>query len=96
MDPLSTLRAFDVYLAERALRLDAVIVGGAALNLLGVVSRPTRDCDIIHPALPEAIAAAARAFATQVRGDGNALEDDWLNDGPKSMSRSYPRIGPHA
>jgi len=33
MRPRETLEAFDVFLAERGLGLDAVVVGGAALNL---------------------------------------------------------------
>jgi hypothetical protein len=52
----STLLAFDQYLAERRLQFDAVVIGGAALNLLGVVvsldeglrhsasGNPERDC----------------------------------------------------
>ena len=46
------LLAFDQYLAEKRLQFDAVVIGGAALNLLGVVSRLTKDCDILHPRLP--------------------------------------------
>jgi hypothetical protein len=41
--PRETLAAFDAYLAARGLRLEAVVVGGTALNLLGLVSRPTND-----------------------------------------------------
>ncbi len=46
MTPGDTLEAFDRYLTDRGLRLDAVVIGGAALNLLGVISRalaPTAD-----------------------------------------------------
>jgi hypothetical protein len=42
MDPRETLEAFDRYLADRQLRLDAVVIGGAALNLLGIISRATK------------------------------------------------------
>ena len=63
MKPRETLEAFDAFLAERGLRLDAVVVGGTALNLLGVVSRPTKDCDILYPQLPDEIGDAAKAFA---------------------------------
>jgi hypothetical protein len=37
------LLSFDQYLTERRLQFDAVVIGGAALNLLGVVSRLTKD-----------------------------------------------------
>lgn len=50
VSPRETLEAFDRYLTGRGLRLDAIVIGGAALNLLGVVSRATKDCDIIDPA----------------------------------------------
>ena len=75
---------------DRALRLDAVVIGGAALNLLGVVSRPTKDCDILYPQLPAAIAEAARAFAAELRRRGQVLADDWLNNGPASLADQLP------
>jgi len=90
MLPIETLTRFDEYLAERGLRLEAVVIGGAALALLGVVSRPTRDCDILHPDLPADIKAAARAFAHGVRASGEPLDDDWLNNGPVSLSSLLP------
>ena len=46
--PRETLEAFDRFLADRTLRPDAVVIGGAALNLLGVISRPTKDCRLGH------------------------------------------------
>ncbi len=67
MDPRTTLTAFDRYLADRGLALDAVVVGGTALNLLGVIARQTRDCDILHPALSAEVVEASRAFATEIR-----------------------------
>jgi hypothetical protein len=90
MGPRETLIAFDRYIAERGLRLEAVVIGGAALNLLGLVSRPTKDCDILHPALPREIQEASRAFAAQVRSRGETLADDWLNNGPASLAQHLP------
>jgi hypothetical protein len=90
MKPGEILSAFDRYLAERALRFEGVVIGGAALNLLGVVVRPTKDCDILHPELPEEIKTAARAFATAMRQDGEALDDGWLNNGPASLAKQLP------
>ena len=57
----------------------------AALNLLDVVSRLTKDCDILYPEIPKDIAEASRAFATEVRARGDTLRDDWLN-GPASLA----------
>ncbi len=90
MKPAEVLAAFDRYLAARSLRLEGVVIGGAALNLLGVVSRPTKDCDILLPPLPAAIVEAARAFAAEVRRSGGTLADDWLNNGPASVADQLP------
>jgi len=70
-----------------------VIIGGAALNLLGVVTRTTRDVDILAVArrrgarrwrlerpptpMPERLAAAIRTVAGDM-----GLADNWLNTGP--------------
>jgi hypothetical protein len=76
---------FDRYLEARGLHFDAVVIGGAALNLLGVVSRLTKDCDILFPEIPKDIAKASQAFAGEVRGNGGDLADEWLNNGPASL-----------
>lgn len=49
MQPSAIIPAFDAYLAARGLRFDAVIIGGSALVLLGVVTRTTDDCDVLDP-----------------------------------------------
>jgi hypothetical protein len=86
MQPREIVISFDVYLAERGLRFEAIVIGGSALNLLGVISRPTKDCDILHPAIPPEIAGAAVAFARDLRDKTGAfLQDDWLNNGPASL-----------
>ena len=90
MNPRQVLEAFDSHLAVTSLRLDAVVIGGTALNLLGVVSRPTKDCDILHPELAPEVAIAARAFAIVLRKRGEVLQDDWLNNGPASLAATLP------
>lgn len=91
MDPRTTIQAFDAFLARRGLSLDAVIVGGAALGLLGVISRPTRDCDVLHPRVSESIRQAAQQFAAECRRAGEVLANDWLNDGPSSLVDDLPK-----
>ena len=90
MDPRTTIAAFDAFLARRGLSLEAVVVGGTALGLLGIVARPTRDCDVLHPRVPDAIKRAAREFAAEVRRSGEVLGDNWLNDGPTSLTKDLP------
>ena len=70
--------------------MDAVVVGGTALALLGVVSRQTRDCDVLDPEIPEEIKRAAREFAASRRAAGESLEDGWFNNGPASLTRQLP------
>jgi hypothetical protein len=86
MRPIETIDAFDQFLRDRGLRFDAVVIGGAALSLLGVVSRPTKDIDILVPEIPQEIHVAARAFAVEIRATGEILQDDWLNNGPASLA----------
>jgi len=90
MEPTDILSQFDRFLAERGLALEAIVIGGAALALLGVISRQTRDCDVLYPQLPDAIKEAASEFATQVRQQGDVLADDWLNNGPSLLADVLP------
>ncbi|HKB77229.1 MAG TPA: DUF6036 family nucleotidyltransferase [Myxococcales bacterium] len=90
MKPNELLQAFDRFLAARGLRLEAIVVGGAALNLLGIISRQTRDCDILEPALEPEMLRSARDFAAQLRGRGDALDDEWLNNGPAQLTKVLP------
>lgn len=85
MLPRPTIEAFDACLVGLDLRLDAIVVGGSALALLGVISRQTRDFDIIAPEIPPAILEAAKAFAREQRKLGVELLDDWLNNGPMQL-----------
>jgi hypothetical protein len=60
------------------------------LNLLGVVSRTTRDVDVLHPMLTAEVLSAAADFATSQRAEGEILRDDWLNNGPSSLVDDLP------
>jgi len=90
MLPKETIEKFDAYLARQGLSLEAVVIGGTALGLLGVVSRHTRDCDILYPELPAAIVSAAKDFAAGTRKEGEPLQDDWVNNGPFAVADLLP------
>jgi hypothetical protein len=90
MLPRQTLEHFDDFLEARGLRLDAIIVGGSALVLIGIIDRPTRDVDVLSPDLAPSITDASRAFALEMRSRGIELGDAWLNNGPSSLSRVLP------
>lgn len=57
---------------------------------MGVVSRLTKDVDVLAPTLPEAVAAAARDFAKLERAAGKDLIDDWINNGPAQLGNVLP------
>lgn len=90
MDPRQTLEAFDAFLELRGLHFEGIVVGGAALSLLGVIARATKDCDVLDPDIPPGIASAALAFAAARRRSGEILRDDWLNNGPRSLTKDLP------
>ena len=90
MNPKEVVAAFDLFLSARGLQLEAIVVGGTALSLLGTISRQTRDCDVLHPVLSKEILEAAASFAAEFRGTGEVLVDDWLNNGPISLKQDLP------
>lgn len=90
MDPKTVIAEFDQFLAIRSLHFEAVIIGGAALALLGIISRQTRDCDILDPIVPDNILNAAKEFATSSRHSGQFLQSNWFNHEPHSLSKLLP------
>lgn len=84
------IRDFDSYLAGKRLSFHGIAIGATALNLLGVVTRYTRDCDILDPVIPGEILEAAKAFAVEMRASGNHIREDWFNNGPISLKRQLP------
>jgi hypothetical protein len=84
------LRALGEQLAAHGERYSLAVVGGSALLALGLVSRATRDVDVVAivddnefvsaQPLPGGLADAARAVARDF-----GLSDDWLNPGPTSL-----------
>jgi hypothetical protein len=95
----NALQKLGELLALRAETYAIVVLGGAALNLLGIVDRVTTDVDILAFAeqaggqpgklveppdpLPEPLVRAARTVARDL-----GLDDDWLNTGPALQWRS--------
>lgn len=90
MFPRPTIEAFDQYLAGLGLGLEAIVIGGSALSLLGVTERQTRDFDVLAPSLSAEISNAAKAFARAQREIGVDLVDDWLNNGPMQLTDVLP------
>lgn len=95
-DATELFEALSAELARRgSARTEICVIGGTALNMIGVVERPTRDIDIVALAhtdhsgiirigdsrlLPEVLVESARAVAREF-----GIEEDWLNSGPTSL-----------
>lgn len=91
MKPAEILAQFDIFLAARELRFEAIVIGGAALACLGVITRETRDCDVLDPTIPLNIKQAAQEFALELKNIGLDLDEEWLNNGPESLKHLLPR-----
>jgi hypothetical protein len=90
MHPRPVLEAFDRWLSSHELRLDAIVIGGAALALMGVTDRQTRDVDVLNPELSNSVLTASKSFAVHLRSQGTFLQDDWLNNGPIQLAEMLP------
>jgi len=104
MKPKEILLAFDNFLAQKKKTFSAVIIGGGALSLLGIITRETQDIDILDPQLPKDIDELAREFAGQMNAkkvellktklfafcDRDQDRDDCikLNPSPKELSEA--------
>ncbi|MBA2447567.1 MAG: hypothetical protein H0V51_06025 [Chloroflexi bacterium] len=84
------LETLGAVLEQRGLRFELVAIGGSSLLLLGLISRPTGDLDIL--ALVEGgryvRADPLPADLTEAVGDVGAalgLGNDWLNPGPTAL-----------
>lgn len=85
-NPQEIIPAFDLFLCQRHIVFSAIAIGGAALSILGIIHRGTRDLDLMEIDIPASVQNAARDFAKI-----HALSENWLNCGPSSLSRDLPR-----
>ncbi len=80
---------FDKFLKEEKLEFEAVVIGGAALIILEVIERATKDVDCLFPQIPPEIKEASKKFAKKAGKHFN-LYENWLNNGPESLIRDLP------
>ncbi len=85
LDARAMVPAFDLYLERHGLKLEATVIGGAALQLLGLIERPTADVDVLCPNISDEVKVASVEFAQK-----NQLKVDWLNNGPASLMLELP------
>jgi hypothetical protein len=84
-DPKEIIPKFDEFLTSRRLRFEGVAIGGAALVVLDVIQRATRDIDLLETEIPAAISKAASEFASKY-----GLSEHWFNAGPADLLRYLP------
>ena len=92
-------------LAARQVNFRIAVIGGSALNLLGLVSRATTDVDIlafgkppdtrgaIELGPPEEPLPAALSNAAAIVAKDLGLDPHWLNTGPASQWQTGPPPG---
>jgi len=86
-EALDTLGAI---LADRGHNYDIVVIGGGALQLIGLIDRPTKDLDVVALAGAEPWSRAAPLPAPLLEAVKDValaleLETDWLNPGPTDL-----------
>ena len=84
------LAAFDQFLEKEDLTFTATVIGATALLVMGVIDRATVDVDCLAPTIPDSIRKASQKFARHYKGLDAPLMEDWLNNGPESLSRDLP------
>jgi len=84
------LAAVGQLLAERGLRYELLAIGGGALQLLGLITRPTRDIDVValvdgSKLVPVATLPLPLERAVDDTAGVFRLPKGWLNAGPRSL-----------
>lgn len=85
MKPVEIIEKFDKFLFERKMNFEAIVIGGSALSIMGVISRETHDVDILDPKIPESIIQLSKEFASKELISNTPLKENWLNNGPDSL-----------
>ena len=80
---------FDEFLASRGLFFEGTIIGGAALLVLGITERFTKDVDCLTPQIPEEIKKASEEFSEMK--EELKIEKNWFNNGPSSLVNQLPQ-----
>lgn len=88
MEVKIVIERFDRHLESKGMTFSGVVIGGAALNLLGVVDRATSDVDCLRPELSKELLEVAEEF--RARNPDLELKENWFNNGPISLQRDLP------
>ncbi len=84
------IKEFDEYLHHMGLEFEGVVIGGAALLLIHVIDRATKDVDILSPEIPDEIKKSSVDFAKK-NPKLSLNPNEWFNNGPYSLKRDLPK-----
>ena len=89
--PNEILPLFDAYVANNKEKFEAIVIGGGALSIMGVILRMTSDFDVLDPDIPDSISKLAADFRKDIAIQGVFLDEEWLNNGPKEIKHRLPK-----
>ena len=78
----TALESLDRELSRQNEARELIACGGGVLSIMGVISRQTRDLDVITPMLDDVLLKCSHSVASQL-----GLDSDWLNNGPSGFVR---------
>ena len=83
---IEAIEELDRELAKLNEKRELIACGGAALSVMGVTSRETRDLDVIIPILDEVLLKCSHAVAAKT-----GLDSEWLNNGPSGFVKDLEK-----
>ncbi len=86
MNIADTLTLLNFYLKKKNHKRSFIICGGASLILQGIISRTTKDIDIVAPPIDKILEEAAISVANDL-----GLDTHWLNSDPETISRDLQK-----
>jgi len=86
VDIQKALKLLDEELTKKNFKTELTICGGAALILMGIISRDTVDVDVVATQIPEAVLAAAKVVAKKLK-----YPEDWLNNKVNPIIERLPK-----
>ncbi|OFZ82614.1 MAG: hypothetical protein A2583_07905 [Bdellovibrionales bacterium RIFOXYD1_FULL_53_11] len=85
MDIQKALQALNMELARSGRSFVLYVCGGAALRLLGIISRDTSDIDVIADVLDPLVVEAKNKVAQKLR-----ISEDWINNKVNPIAERLP------
>ena len=78
----AVLKRLDEELGKQGEKRSLIACDGSVLIMMDVTDRGTRDLDVVFPKIDPVLQQAAKRVGSEF-----GLADNWLNDGPSSLSK---------